>query len=58
MGKKLTLILFGLFLSLGMALAQNKISGTVFEDNGEPCIGATVMVQGTKQGTKTDMDGH
>jgi TonB-linked SusC/RagA family outer membrane protein len=58
MGKKLTLVLFGLFLSMGIALAQDKISGTVFEDNGEPCIGATVMIQGTKQGTKTDMDGN
>jgi len=58
MRKKITLILFGLFLSMGLALAQNKITGTVFEDNGEPCIGATVMIQGTKQGTKTDLDGH
>ena len=55
MGKKMTLILFGLFLSIGLAFAQNKITGTVFEDNGEPCIGATVMIQGTKQGTKTDI---
>ena len=58
MRKKITLILFGLFLSIGMAFAQNKITGTVFEDNGEPCIGATVMIQGTKQGTKTDLEGH
>ena len=58
MRKKITLILFGLFLSIGLAFAQNKITGTVFEDNGEPCIGATVMIQGTKQGTKTDLDGH
>ena len=43
---------------MGLAIAQNKITGTVFEDNGEPCIGATVMIQGTKQGTKTDLDGH
>ena len=46
-----------LLLSMGVALAQNKITGTVFEDTGEPCIGATVMVQGTKHGTKTDLDG-
>ena len=46
-----------LFLSIGMSWAQTAISGTVFEDNGEPCIGATVMIQGTKQGTKTDLDG-
>ena len=58
MRKKITLILFGLFLSMGLAFAQNKITGTVLEDNGEPCIGATVMIQGTKQGTKTDLDGH
>ena len=47
-----------MFLSLGVALAQNKITGTVFEETGEPCIGATVMIQGSKQGTKTDLDGH
>ena len=58
MRKKFTLILFGLFLSIGITWAQNKITGTVFEDNGEPCIGATVMIQGTKQGTKTDLDGN
>ena len=58
MKKRLTMFLACLMLSLGAALAQNKITGTVFEDNGEPCIGATVMIQGTKQGTKTDMDGH
>ena len=58
MKKRLTMFLACLLLSLGTALAQNKITGTVLEDNGEPCIGATVMVQGTKQGTKTDLDGH
>jgi len=58
MEKRLTVLLVGLFLSIGMALAQNKVTGTVLEDNGEPCIGATVMIQGTKQGTKTDMNGH
>ncbi|SNU03814.1 TonB-linked outer membrane protein, SusC/RagA family [Prevotellaceae bacterium MN60] len=47
-----------LFMSLGMVYAQQKITGTVFEDNGEPCIGATVMIQGTKLGTKTDLDGN
>ena len=46
-----------LFLTMGVAMAQTKVTGTVFEDNGEPCIGATVMIQGTKQGTKTDLDG-
>ena len=58
MKKRLTMFLTCLFLTTAVALAQNKITGTVFEDTGEPCIGATVMVQGTKQGTKTDLDGH
>ena len=58
MKKRLTMFLACLFMSLGMAIAQQKITGTVLEDNGEPCIGATVMIQGTKQGTKTDLDGN
>ena len=58
MKKRLTMFLTCLFMSLGMAIAQQKITGTVLEDNGEPCIGATVMIQGSKQGTKTDLDGH
>jgi len=58
MKKRLTMFLTCLLLSAGAVLAQNKITGTVLEDSGEPCIGATVMIQGTKQGTKTDLDGH
>ena len=58
MEKRLTMLLVGLFLSVGMAFAQTKITGTVFEDSGDPCIGATVMIQGTKQGTKTDINGQ
>ena len=58
MRKRIALMMVGLFLSVGLAFAQNKISGTVFDDYGEPCIGATVMIQGSKTGTKTDVDGH
>ena len=58
MKKRLTMFLTCLFMSLGIAIAQQKITGTVFEDNGEPCIGATVMIQGSKLGTKTDIDGN
>ena len=58
MKKRLTMFLTCLLLTTAVALAQNKITGTVYEDTGEPCIGATVMVQGTKQGTKTDFDGN
>ena len=58
MKKRLTMFLTCLLLTTAVALAQNKITGTVFEDSGEPCIGATVMIQGSKQGTKTDIDGN
>ena len=57
MKKRLLMLFVGLFLSIGMALAQSQITGTVFEEDGEPCIGATVMIHGTKNGTKTDING-
>jgi len=48
-----------LFLSLGMALAQTRVTGTVVSaEDGEPIIGATVLVQGQKTGTVTDSNGH
>ena len=57
MKKRFAMLLVGFFLSLGVALAQSTISGTVLEETGEPLIGATIMVQGTKQGTQTDVNG-
>ena len=58
MKKRLTMLLVGLFLTVGMALAQNKIKGTVYDDTGEPAIGASVLVQGSKtNGVITDADG-
>lgn len=59
MEKRLSVILACLFLCVGMVLAQNKISGTVVSaEDGEPVIGASVMIQGTKVGTVTDIDGN
>ena len=47
-----------LFLMMGTALAQTKVSGTVVSaDDGEPVIGASVMIKGTKTGAITDVDG-
>ena len=41
------------------AMAQNKVvQGTVLDDMGEPVIGATVRVAGTKNAAVTDMDGN
>ena len=48
-----------LFLSLGMALAQTQVSGTVVSsDDGEPVVGASVRVVGTKTGAVTDINGN
>ena len=59
MEKRLSMILAGLFLCIGMALGQTKITGTVISsEDGQPIIGATVMIQGTKQGTATNVDGQ
>ena len=56
--KRLTLSLIGLFTFVGGAFAQSTISGTVTSsDDGEPVVGASVMVNGTKTGTVTDVDG-
>lgn len=41
------------------AFAQNRqISGTVKDSNGEPVIGAAVLVPNTTNGTSTDVDGR
>ena len=42
------------------ALAQNDVtvSGTVVDENGEPILGAGVVVKGTTNGATTDLDGR
>lgn len=42
------------------AVAQNKttVTGTILDESGEPMIGATVRVPGSKSGTVTDIDGN
>lgn len=49
-----------LFLSIGMALAQSRVSGKVTSaEDGHPVVGATVKVVGQKNtGTVTDVDGN
>ena len=39
-------------------LAQNKVSGTVLDANGEPLIGVSVLETGTNNGVVTDYDGN
>jgi len=59
--RKLTFLLACLFwIGMGLVNAQSKsISGKVFSvDDGQPVIGATVLVKGTTIGTITDTDGR
>ena len=57
--RRLILMMAGFFVSIGIAMAQHTVSGTVISaDDNEPIIGATVTVKGTKQGAVTDIDGH
>ena len=59
MEKRFVFLLVNLFLFVGMAFAQTKISGTVVsQEDGEAIIGASVIVEGTKTGVATDIDGR
>ncbi len=59
MEKRLTMFMAALFLMVGTALAQTKVTGTVISaEDSQPIIGATILVQGQKSGTVTDADGH
>lgn len=53
------MLLVYLFTGIMIVTAQNRrVTGTVISDeDGEPIIGATVMVKDTKVGTVTDIDG-
>ena len=37
---------------------MQRISGYVTDENGEPLIGASILIEGTTQGTVTDIDGY
>lgn len=60
MKKRFTITLLFFFASISMVLAQTvKVTGTVTSgDDGEPIIGATILVKGTNIGTITDLDGN
>ena len=60
MQKKVLYMLAFLLLGVGWASAQvSSVTGTVTSaDDGEPVIGASVLVKGTTTGTVTDIDGN
>ncbi len=55
--KKLSLVLMLVLFGVGSMLAQRTVQGTVTSEDGEPLIGASVLVKGTSVGTVTDYDG-
>ncbi len=56
--KRLSVFWAFLFLIIGTAMAQSKITGTVVsEEDNEPIIGATISVTGGKDRTVTNIDG-
>ena len=58
MKRQLLLLLALLFCSIGTALAQKVIHGTVIsKDDSEPIMGATVRVVGHNVGAATNLDG-
>ncbi len=60
--RRATLILVMSLLMTVLAIAQTSqtinVRGTVKDTNGEPIIGANILVQGTSIGTITDFDGN
>ncbi len=56
--RKLTFFFACLIMGVSVALAQTSFSGKVISaEDGEPIIGATVMVKGTTTGTITNVNG-
>lgn len=56
--KRLTLFATTLLAAGSAAFADYVCRGTIIDDQGEPLIGASVMVPGAKTGVTTDIDGN
>ena len=55
--KRLLTTLWLVLAVVGFTLAQRTVMGTVKGDDGEPLIGATVLIKGTTGGARTDVNG-
>ena len=59
MKQRLTMFFACLFLSIGMALAQSRLTGTVTSaEDGQPVVGASVKAKGLNAGAVTNVDGE
>ena len=55
--KKLSLVVGLVLFCVGSILAQT-VSGSIIDQNGDPLLGASILVKGTSVGTVTDLDGN
>mgnify|MGYP000504941033 CR=1 FL=1 len=55
---KVMILLFLAGLPLSLMAQVSEINGVVKDGAGEPLIGVSVIVKGSKVGTATDVDGH
>lgn len=59
MKRKMMFLMIFLFIGIGLMTAQtSRVTGLVTsEEDGQPVVGASVLVNGTSLGTITDIDG-
>ena len=59
MNRKIAIpLLFSCFAFSGWAQEASTVKGQVLDSEGNPVIGATVVIKGTTNGTTTDLDGN
>ena len=56
--KKIAVLLLFLGTTFNLMAGIGKIEGKVTDETNAPLIGATVKIEGTLLGARTDIDGH
>ena len=56
--RKLLLLVLIFLSGMSYAIAQNAVTGTVTDENGDGIPGANIIVKGTRTGSVTDFDGN
>ena len=58
--QRLLPLLFGMLFCIPVVFGQNQVSvkGKIVDEDGQPVIGAGIMVKGTTNGVTTDLDGN
>ena len=56
--KKIVSLILAVLFAQFLAFGQNTVSGTVFDQNGEPLPGVAVQIKNTSNGALTDAQGN